>query len=537
MRVSLRRDRVAALVPWALALVLWPAILSFPWTTDTGEFALVARSWAQGDLLYVDVGSIRPVAQFAVYRLGLAVFGEAHAHVLMELVVQVLTLAGVVHLARRGWGESAALRTGVVYAISAFAYMMPDTIGEAESFCMPLTVAAMMVAERANAAERAPGFLPFALLGVLGAQMAALKIVPVLIAAGAAGWLLVSRRDAGFVRPLAGFAAGFALGLLPWVLLLLPGDGLAAMVDMFTRWKSRASGDVSLFRFFFVVPGLLLGLLYFIPCGILAVLGLVRLRKLAQRGASEGAEGRASGIPARVPLDGLVVVVLASALAVVAAQGKFYSYHFILLVPAMTMLGGRWWQIVRDVSPPAATGVKRFLPAALAAFLVLGPFVRRSEKWTSAIGHAAGWTSREAYLAQFQVPGFTDPFVEERISRRLAEETPPDARILVWGMNPQVPYLADRRPASRFVMHLPYTCRACDPSLRDDLLARLEAKPASRIVVHVDGRNATDVGEKATYGELLARFTALRSLIDEDYELAWRDGSYEVYRPRTIAAP
>lgn len=517
--------------PWIAALLLWPAILPFGWMSNTGEFALMASRWASGDVLYRDIADNRPPGIYAIWRLGLAVFGRAHAHVGLELCAQVVTLALLLAIARRLWDREVAWRAGVLYAVSAFAYLMPDMIGESETFAMPLVLATLWLSSRPQESEGLPlppgegdftksslgpdarGLdLRCALLGVLAALLFWLKLVPAAIPLAAALWL--TRRP----RPLGFFAMAFVTMLFPFALVMLLHGSLVPFLRVFAEWRGPGLSTSGLLRRALVtLPFLVWGILYFIPAGIIAILGVVRLRKI---GVSDG--------------ERAALVLIGAALAVVALQGKFYGYHFLPILPLLALLAGRWWAIVdEERAAIASAGRRRALTALLLAVILGAPVVRRGGKWLGAAKLALGLETRESYDARFVVPALADPFADAETARAVASRVPPEKRVLIWGFAPQVYYLADRAPASRYIGHLPYACANCDPRLQDELMEELRASPPALVLVHVDELDETDIGAPLGAPELLRRFTRLDSWLDERYLLEARIGHFDVYRPRT----
>lgn len=510
-----------AWVPWALAMLLWPAVLPFPFMNNTGQFALMASRWAAGDVLYRDIADNRPPGSYAIWRVGLAVFGSERPHVFLDLTVQCVMLAGIMAVGRRFWGPGLALKAGVLYVVSAFAYLNADFLAESETFCMPVILAAIALAGIANERkDRPPGFLVFAALGALAGILIAVKLVPAASPLAIAGWLLWKRRrDQSAIVAAAGFGAGLAGSLAPWVIYLHSVGSLIPCARVFIDWGGPPTDVSELPSRLLKTPFLLLwGILYLVPCGILALLGLVRLRKVPAADA-----------------DSLVITSLGAGMFVAALQNLWYGYHFLLSFPALVLLGARWWEIVRTEVKPVPEW--KYASALIAAVIVLSPFVHRGGKWFGAIKLAAGLETREQYDARFTVPGMADPGPDRATAMRLAELTAPDERTLMWGFAPHVFFQAKRRPAARFIEHYPYACRNCNPALQTELLETMRARPPARVMVKFGevNRSEFDGSEDTAQKHLETKFAPLWSFITENYELEERSGHFDIYRPK--AAP
>ncbi len=513
-------------LPWILAAVLWPAILPFPFLNNTGQFALMASRWAAGDVLYRDIADNRPPLSYAIWRVGLAVFGPARPYVWLELAVQIAMLAGILAFARRAWGERVALRAAVVWVVTSFGYLRPDFIAESETFCMPLVLAAMALA-LFGPADRRGAFLTHVGLGAVGGLLVAIKLVPGAIAGGAWLWRLDRRRREGRLREeltlaVAGFAIGLAAAVVPWIVYLHRSGGLPSILRLWIDWGGPPTDVSSLpSRLLRTAGGLPWGLVYYVPAGILGLLALPRLRKVA-----------------RAPADSLAIACIAAALFAVALQDLWYGYHFLLALPPLAMLAGRWWEIVRSEANPTGG---RAGAVILAALLVLSPFVPRiaghppGAKWWWAARYAAGLDTRESYVSRFAVPGIGDPAADEAAARRLARETRAEDRVLLWGFAPHVLFLAGRAPAARFIEQFPYSCENCNPALREELLASLKGNPPPVAMVHFDELNRSEYRDPRTAQTTLEEFTELHRWLTEAYEPAGREGHFDFYRRRAPA--
>ncbi len=522
----------------ALAIVLWAAVIPFPLAIDTGTFSLVAERWSEGDALYAEIADNKPPATIAAYRAALALFGREKPHVAVELAMQMLSLALVIALARRAWGEDTAFRAGVLWVVASFAYQMPDTIGESETLCLPLVLVAMWIGADAmragteatlDAKRRASRewIARHALLGAIGGTLVAIKIVPLAVPLAISAWIAWRRRvDRAPFAAAAAFAGGAALALAPWLAWVALDGGLDEMIAMYAGWQSPTAAPLG----WRAVMVLVLPL-YLIPAGILALLAPFRLRHDFREA------------------DGVAFAALAGALAALAVQGKFFVYHVLLALPALVLLGARWWAIVRG-----EPGAKRIAGVVLAIIVVGGPIARRGGKWLDAARLATGALTRAEYDAKLRIDvpvGIGVATHESSSGTRvriqqtnagvlydpaadasLAAAIPSGARVFLWGLAPQALFRAEARSASRFPHYLPYACMGCDPAFRAELVRELEAAPPDLVVVQRDLVNPVDIGTLARADDLLARFPELDGFVGARYALSSTHGGFALYVPR-----
>lgn len=115
----------------------------------------------------------------------------------------------------------------------------------------------------------------------------------------------------------------------------------------------------------------------------------------------------------------------------VTTGGRFYSHYFIQLLPAACLIGGiqfsEWWG--------APMRRNRVLIVVVLSLFTLG--------WM---------LPRVFYQPLADRYGFHNLRVEEKIGSYLKEKMSREGRLFVWGVDPSIYVLADRDPASRFLM-------------------------------------------------------------------------------------
>jgi hypothetical protein len=156
----------------------------------------------------------------------------------------------------------------------------------------------------------------------------------------------------------------------------------------------------------------------------------------------------------------------------------------------------------------------------------------RAHRLVSAI---SGEIDRSAFVSTYVWGGSDyDALETMRVAQRLRDETEPTDRLFVWGFEPGVYVYAERRPASRFLYDYPLMPRF--DFVHRDYVAQLmgdlrEHRPARIVVVR---RDANDIEERASVDQL-DEIPQLVALLEADYEPAWIEGDFFVYRRKGAA--
>ena len=230
---------------------------------------------------------------------------------------------------------------------------------------------------------------------------------------------------------------------------------------------------------------------------------------------------------------GIVLVQLAG----VIVQARFYPYHFAasLILLALPAGWGLWkgWRYAR-----------RTPLAAVAAVVVVGLLAWKTPA-VPAYGGLGFW-ERARLRAALRV-GSADPLAENLLhsagdvhyganrgaAQWIATRTPPDSTLYVWGFEPMLYAMADRRPASRWIYNVP---QRLDWKHRDrvrrELLADLRReRPAAIVLVERDVREGVTGSYRDSRSELEG-FPELQQWIAEAYATAWRGEDLTILQRR-----
>nr|WP_280700901.1 glycosyltransferase family 39 protein [Kitasatospora sp. GP82] len=381
-----------------------PSFLRPVWSPDEGYLATQARMLADGGVLYDTVVDRKPPLLPWLYEACFAVFGSLSLWPLrtLAIVAHLITAVLLASLARGRWGNRAGATAGALYLLVSIGLSPEDTQAATfEVFMLPAMVAAFRYAERRR--WLAAGIA--VALCSLTKQTGGAVLLPVL-------WMLwqdARQRGVAWRPALAKICFGFALPIALVAVILTKPKG-------FLFWVVTGSGDyASLGGAWLQMLGRAFG-----NAGILLVAGLGFLAPVGQR-----LWLKYRGRPVASPVAGeaygstndLWVWLLSSVIAV-STGFHFFGHYYLQLMPPLVLLG------VGAVSTSAIRWrpVLVYTTVAATVFWGLGMF----------------W------------PGQKLTHTTE-VATTVAEQTTPKDTVLIWGMHPELYWLADRRPVTRYL--------------------------------------------------------------------------------------
>lgn len=505
-----------------LAAAAGLVLLDYGSGRDQGIYRAVAAVIADGGAPYRDAWDFKPPGIFAVYALADGLFGPG------ERAARWLELLGLLNLAPAFWILSRRAlgngRAGLLCASLACIAYVPlgfwDT-AQPEGFGGMLMVWALVAATSPDEPGRR------VVLGWLasGALYGAAALLKPHLGAGilvSAGFAMAARSaPRRWLAPAAAFGAG---GLLPVVLTAGWFAASGALTDLYQALFVFAPRYTALNL---AEPGLLE--LVVRTAEPLLRFGTPELLGLALAlGLSPLADGERR-------LTAHVLAVVGMVLIGVGVQAKFFPYHYaaVLLLLALPAGWGFWklWLAV------AERPLGWLLVAALLVLLAL-PFHPGGRQLALFGQHSALRLEatrrlepeREAIRDRLHSLADVDAAANRRAARWLEANTRPEAPIYVWGFEPGIYALADRRASSRFIYNVPQRADWSAEASRAELMQELTERPPAAIVLVSDDRFPHVTGNDRDSRETLRSFGELSRLIDQGYAPAARFGDLEIHR-------
>jgi len=237
------------------------------------------------------------------------------------------------------------------------------------------------------------------------------------------------------------------------------------------------------------------------------------------------------------PWGGVVIVFWLSSLVMVLAQGKLFEYHWIpALAPAailssgsLVWLGDEWR---KGLSARQRPGIGSLLAViGIAGLLGLMGYGRLAE-YRRAVAYLRGRISAEQYDAQFDIGQDFSHTGTVAAAVYLRQHTQPGETALVWGAEPLLNFLAERRSPTRYIFSYMLVNESNDPRLvplREDLLQELRQNPPAYVVlVQNDAHPLSPRGSRAE----LQAFPELAQWLEQQYQFEQQVEDYLFYRRR-----
>lgn len=531
------KDSAAHASTWPLGLsaaapflILLPTLL-YPYGRDQSVFAYVGGAIARGEMPYRDVWDLKPPGIYLLYAALAAVTrGDPDGMMLAVRIADVAIAAAtgllIAIIARRFGRPDVGLAASAWYA-ALYLHGTYWSMAQAEAWANPLVLLAILLVLPAaldssggepETGRRAPP--PIRIFGASGLLLgmaallkftAVLPALPFLMAALAvrqSGRLLcVTVLTISAAAPLAGAAA--------W---LLAGDAWGHYVDIqrgFVAPYARLNAPTLLQRLANVF-GHTFGWL-----GSAWLPGALALAGAMLPGAWRGDK------------KALLVAALGCGLLAAWVQNKYFGYHWQTALPWLSLLAAAGTvEMLRRVRMPVSG-----LPTAGAAVALAWSVAAHWSHYRDWASVPSGGARRDMWYARFGTPGRKDySFAAASWAADYVRAyTRASDTVLVWGFEPSVYLLSERRPPTRFFFNVPVTAPFAPEHWRREYLDAVRAHPPELVLVLREDRIPWANGRTDDSTDQLHAWVELKEWLDTHYRLETAIEHFAVYRRVTTA--
>lgn len=515
-----RLDRWA-LAAAALGIALALPILTYPMGRDQGMYANIAQSIRAGGLPYIDMWDIKPPAIYYLYAAGFSVFGASAVTVrLLDLIAIPLALPALFGLADAVAGRRAARWTMLLFPVFYFTETFAS-LSQSDSLVLLPMVWAAWAAHRASKAPPASRrALGFALLsGALCAVVLWFKHYYALFAAALAVAHLAARIGGRvgrgrIVREAAAFVGGGLAVGLPTLLYFAATGIFAEMLIVASGTSQYNAQAFSSLAAFWDQMGNYVAFRWWHWGPLLVLASTLPLTlRLHQRQ------------PAR--LTTLVGLWLLSGVVFVVIQAKGFDTHWLPILPPLTILAAlaldRWLEGLRRID-------RRLAYALGAAGVALFAGILAKDTWGRAWPYLTGQQGVRGYWRQFQA-GDLNAWESLRMARWLEERTTPGDTVYIFGFRPEVAFLAQLRPATRFQAQFPLVGDRYPQAWKQENVDTLwAALPPYVIVLRADYMPWVTGSDDDSNVILATQYPALSDWLAYNYERDIELGNFLVWK-------
>jgi hypothetical protein len=507
----------------AASTLLGTVSLVFPFGRDQGIHAHIAEVMLSGKVVYRDVFNVKPPLTTIVHALALVIFGHSMTAIrimdlLWTIATALLLYTFVVHAFRSRWTGAAA---GFLYSIFYYRFGYWHTSQTDGWLNLPVAGALVFFVIAYERRDRSPS-LPLLASGLCCGLALLLKyticVLPVLLAL----MLLLRYRRylSRAVTSVAWFLLGLTAPLVLCALALLASGAMPAFLEsqfgLVPDYATTATKMGILARLDDFVIRLLYRASLGLPATVLAVgvlaAGVLYLRRPDRRAGLR-----------------LLAVWLLAAFGSTFVQGKFFTYHYLSMLPLAAVAGAllvAWLteRLRRARLPFGVALVAMLIP--LAGYIPLfGRLLRVATGKTAVRDY---WTS-DLYIRSDYSLGD-----DIELADYLRQTTKAADRIYIWGFDPAVYFLARRGTVTRFLYNFPMITGYAPLRFRDEFMRTYVSDPAEVFVVeHNDATPGASGSENDSY-EFLQEFPALLAFVGSEYHPDTTVGRFDVLRLNSL---
>ena len=503
----------------AASVLLGTVSLIYPFGRDQGIHAYIADSMLSGKVVYRDVFNIKPPLTTVVHALALLLFGHSMTAIrILDLIWTVATALAVFAFASRAlrsrWLGAAA---GCLYPLFYFPLGYWHTSQTDGWLNLPVAgtlVLFVIAGEREGRASRLLWLASGICCGLAILLKYTIGALPFLLALML---LLGRRRD---LRRAAAAVAWLLLGVLvPLVLcalVLLVSGAMRAFVE-------SQFGLVPAYAIAATKPGLL--------ARFEDLVVRVFFRPSLQLPAAALAAGTLAGAlvflrrPDWRPGLRLWAVWLLAAFLSTFVQGKFFTYHYLPLLPLAAVAGA-----LLAIVLPARLGRAR-VPVGIALAAVLIPLAGFLPHLDRLVRVTSGkmsvrdyWVSDLHHRADFSLRD------DIELADHLRQTTQVTDRVFIWGCDPAVLFLAKRGSVTRFLYNLPMITDYAPQRFREEFMRAYVRDPAEVFVVEHDDAMPGVIGSDKDSYAFLQEFPELLEFVGSEYHSDTKIGRFDVLR-------
>ncbi|MBX9787344.1 MAG: glycosyltransferase family 39 protein [Pirellulales bacterium] len=548
-------------------------LLDVPLDRDEGEYAYIAQRMLRGVPPYESAYAMKLPGIYAVYAAVMSVAGESIRGIHLGLLATGAATTGAMFLlGRRLYDSSVGLAAAAAFALLSTLPQVHGSSAQAEAFVLLPTVLAWWLAVRVGDRLHAPAeeaatrqYGTLLVIGLLCGVAITIKQHAIFLMLGTVLYVGLARW-----RSAAG-AKGRVKGSLLTLATVAVGGGLPSLVMVAAI---VAAGVWEKFWFWtVVVAGNYAGELPWSD-------GWARLRSNGLFVADAAPAifllagcGLAALFFDKVARQrrGFLIVTSLTALVAICPGLHFRRHYFVLLLPAVSLLfavgGIAVARLAAKVRGTSVTG--RSSSSVVSRFALLGKPAVVPKPGSEAVAPDAGsspdvkvllaivagvmllalWSNREHYferspaeIARATYGG--NPFPEAvAIADYIRARTTPDETVLVMGSEPEIPFYAQRRSATRHIYMYPLVERQpYARQMQEEMIAEAEAaRPAYIVLAAVDtswlAMDGADRRLLEWFGGYTSEHYDLVGCIDVDGDRTiykWGAGARD-FRPRSNA--
>ncbi len=233
----------------------------------------------------------------------------------------------------------------------------------------------------------------------------------------------------------------------------------------------------------------------------------------------------------KVDFTGLILLAwIVSSLFSLIVQWKFYYYHFLVIIPAVSVGAVLGLSVIKKILVNRSLLFRFVLIVFIIGFVAFA-FKPYYQNYETLFGFVSGKENLESVYVK---NGFTSDTVfmvgkTLKAVEIVKNETGIEDGIYVWGFDPLVYYLADRKCISRFIYNFPLLWKGENSAFRKEFMSELEKNNPKLIIVASNDPLYFISGYNEDSKQLVKRFPEFDTFLNSKYTYKRNADDYEFY--------
>jgi len=221
---------------------------------------------------------------------------------------------------------------------------------------------------------------------------------------------------------------------------------------------------------------------------------------------------------------------LVSALFSLIIQWKFYYYHFLVIIPPITIGSVYAIALIKE-----KLKLRSFTFSSIVIIFITSFTIFAFKPYINNYAALADYLSGKQTLEQVYIKnGTTTDSVfmigkTFKVIEEVKADTNPDDGIYVWGFDPLVYYLSGRKCVSRFIYNFPLLWKGENTAFRREFMNDMAGKNPKQIIVAKNDPLEFISGYNEDSKKLLSRFPEFNDFLNAKYVYKKDIVDYEIY--------
>lgn len=488
--------------------------LNYPFGSDQGVFAYMARIILKGGAPYKDAWDIKPPGIYLLYALGMKIFGDSMQSIrIFDLCFTLSSVLLIFYLVKKLFNEHSAFISAFFYI---FYYYINDfhVLAQSESFCnLFILITFLFLYLVLTSPRERPNFrIHFFcfLIGIFSVLTVWIKPAAISISLISLYFIIEKWiKEKNTLKLVNGiilfFAGGFGVSIL-FFIYLLRKDALMDFLYTIFIWDKKYSVILYKAGWTEFIKTMSIPLLYFIkyhlPFLILALIGMI-----------------ITVIKSRDFGHHFVLGYFLATLLCLLFQGKFFYYHWLTCyIPMSIFIGNLFYLSIKNY--------KKIYPIIFILVALILIYIYTIEKYLFSfkfiMAYKMGHISEEVYYRGFGGYGSLEPGhfsfqANYEVADYIKNHTNNEDPILIFSFSSVPYYLSKREAPTRFFFNVPVIAPWSNKDWRKEFLNDIKWNPPKYFIFIQGDANPWVSGISKDSYDTMREWKELSNFLTENY--------------------